>query len=228
MEPRFELIDLILSHPRPVCWLTWLPSSPLLLKIFSKNRSQPASLQRTANPIPKSNYQKRLEREDLGLEVDSDEELSDLDDDFDQEDSTTQGQTTTATTSPSTSIPNENKISRKSRQKQREEAEKREYGYWSNYNRSFFHPNSILTIGGQLLAPMIGSSSSSSYTNEQGLSLDEVEDGRNRFESWEFGVRMFDETEKVSSFQTDARSLTDFIQAIPFLSLILIFCFSWC
>lgn len=154
-------------------------------------RSHPASLQRTAPPLPKSTYQRRLEAEDQGIPYDSDEKLSDSDSDYEDE------------TSPSTSTsnPNSNAIGNQRKRKSssliKEKEREKEFHYWSNYNKSFFHPNSILPIGGQLLSSMIGSTAETSYINSDQFQFPE-EDGRNRFESWEFGVRTFDEVEKVS------------------------------
>lgn len=70
--------------------------------------------------------------------------------------------------------------------------------YWSDHARLFYHPRSLVPIGGQLIAPMAGASSSSAV-NDDGA---QENDGRARFESWEMGHALFKEVERVCNAYT--------------------------
>ncbi|GAC95982.1 hypothetical protein PHSY_003560 [Pseudozyma hubeiensis SY62] len=112
-----------------------------------------------------SRYQRRLELEDQGLDPES------SDDDDDGQDDDVQK---TASIGDGPSLP-----------KQRRS--KRSYRFWSDYSRTFFHSKSLVSVGGQLTAPMPGSYNAAHSPSNS--------DGRTRFETFSQGVAQFDQLE---------------------------------
>ncbi|KAJ9474292.1 Protein DML1 [Pseudozyma hubeiensis] len=113
-----------------------------------------------------SRYQRRLELEDQGLDLES----SDDDDDDDREDDVQQA----VPKGVGASLP-----------KQRRS--KRTHRFWSDYSRTFFHSKSLVSVGGQLTAPMPGSYNAAHSPSNS--------DGRTRFETYSQGVAQFDQLE---------------------------------
>ncbi|SPO24113.1 related to DML1 - essential protein involved in mtDNA inheritance [Ustilago trichophora] len=121
-----------------------------------------------AERVRTSKYQRRLELEDQGLDPgSSDEDDEDVQDtmdkmEFDQ------------SVASLPAVP-------------RQRRTKRVHRFWSDYSRTFFHSKSLISVGGELTAPMPGSYNSA----DQPLNAD----GRTRFETFSQGTKHFDELE---------------------------------
>lgn len=113
-----------------------------------------------AERVRTSAYQRRLELEDQGLDPGS----SDDDDEDVQEGANTD----TTTLAPPVQG-------------------KRPHRFWSDYARTFFHPKSLVPVGGNLMAPMPGSFNAAQSPSDS--------DGRTRFETFSQGSRYFTELE---------------------------------
>ncbi|EST09263.1 Misato Segment II tubulin-like domain protein [Kalmanozyma brasiliensis GHG001] len=64
---------------------------------------------------------------------------------------------------------------------------RRTHRFWSDYSRTFYHPKSLVSVGGELMAPMPGSFNATASP--------ENSDGRVRFETFSQGARYFNELE---------------------------------
>ncbi len=112
-----------------------------------------------AERVRTSAYQKRLELEDQGLDPGSSDEDDEEQGGVDKE---------------PTSIPTRYRT-------------RRPHRFWSDYSRTFLHPKSLVSVGGELMAPMPGSFNASASPSNS--------DGRVRFETFSQGARYFDELE---------------------------------
>lgn len=123
-----------------------------------------------AERVRTSRYQRRLELEDQGLEPGSDDEDEDEDMDMDKMD--LDQPSSGFTTRPAIPQPRRTK---------------RPHRFWSDYSCTFFHSKSLVSVGGELIAPMPGSYNSSEATSGS--------DGRTRFETFSNGAAYYDELE---------------------------------
>ncbi|ETS65293.1 hypothetical protein PaG_00016 [Moesziomyces aphidis] len=116
--------------------------------------------------IRKSAYQRRLELEDQGIDPGSSDDEAEA--------RGADGEHAAATPPQA-----------KQRRKQ-----SRMHRFWSDYSRTYFHAKSLVSVGGELTAPMLGSYNSAESP--------EANDGRVRFETFSQGAAHFDELEKRS------------------------------
>ncbi|SNX86542.1 related to DML1 - essential protein involved in mtDNA inheritance [Melanopsichium pennsylvanicum] len=121
-----------------------------------------------AERVRTSKYQRRLELEDQGLDPGSSDE-----DDEDVQDSVN-SMDLEYTHTASQNMP-------------RPRRTKRVHRFWSDYSRTFFHPRSLVSVGGELMSPMPGSYNSADQPASS--------DGRARFESFSQGSEQFDQLE---------------------------------
>ncbi|PWN51349.1 tubulin nucleotide-binding domain-like protein [Violaceomyces palustris] len=138
---------------------------------------QPAELaqvERASNRIPVSSYQKRLELEDQGYDPESE----------DEEDTQGQGHETSITASD----PSPKSVDALANLPRKRPAPR--YRFWSDFSRVYYHPKSLIHVGGQLMAPMEGS------FNVGGQYSEDSQDGRTRFDTIEQGYEIFKALEK--------------------------------
>ena len=126
-----------------------------------------------AKRVRTSSYQRRLQLEDQGIDPgsSSDEENDQVQDGTDRMDLDHSMATLTSV------VPNT----------PRQRPTKRVHRFWSDYSRTFFHSKSLVSVGGQLSAPMPGSYNAAHSSADS--------DGRVRFETFSQGVKYFDELE---------------------------------
>ncbi|KAJ1025946.1 hypothetical protein NDA16_002572 [Ustilago loliicola] len=124
-----------------------------------------------AEKVRTSKYQRRLELEDQGLDPgSSDDEDEGGEKDMDKMD----------LDQPSAASALRSAVPRPRRTK-------RPHRFWSDYSRTFFHSKSLVSVGGELTAPMPGSYNSSDPPSGS--------DGRTRFENFSQGAAYYDELE---------------------------------
>jgi hypothetical protein len=116
--------------------------------------------------IRKSAYQRRLELEDQGIDPGSSDDEAEA-----------------------RGADGEHAAATPPRAKQRRK-QSRMHRFWSDYSRTYFHAKSLVSVGGELTAPMLGSYNSAESP--------EANDGRVRFETFSQGAAHFDELEKRS------------------------------
>ena len=122
-----------------------------------------------AERVRTSQYQRRLELEDQGLDAgSSDDEDEDVQDGMDKVD-----------LERSKALPPAVPKQRRT---------KRVHRFWSDYSRTFFHTKSLVSVGGELTAPMPGSYNAAHPPTGS--------DGRTRFETFSQGAKYFDELER--------------------------------
>ncbi|PWY99132.1 tubulin nucleotide-binding domain-like protein [Testicularia cyperi] len=140
-----------------------------------------------ARPTQKSRYQRRLELEDKGLDPGSDSEEDDECDD-DCGDDTNGNERSSATSAGPSSLGATSGPSAAEAKQQRQHLARR-HRFWSDFSRVYFHPKSLISVGGELLAPMSGSFNAPD-------DLDDAQDGRTRFETFAHGASFLDELER--------------------------------
>lgn len=119
-----------------------------------------------------SRYQHRLELEDQGLDPESSDE-----EDEEGDDGVHAGPEQVDNDPRNTHVP--------AMLKQRRT--KRPHRFWSDYSRTFFHPKSLVSVGGQLAAPMPGSYNAAHSSSDS--------NGRTRFETFSQGVNKYNQLE---------------------------------
>ena len=138
-------------------------------------RGAPADIH-ASQLVPKSAYQRRLELEDQGLEYDSEEEGEEEEENAHKQ-----------RDAPSSSSKAAESVS--STQQARSRGSRR-YRFWSDFSRTYFHPKSLVTVGGQLMSPMSGSTNAYPATASE-----DEQDGRTRFETFAQGRDYFKQLE---------------------------------
>lgn len=125
-----------------------------------------------AERVGTSKYQRRLELEDQGLDPGSSDDDKDETEEMDVDKMDLDQPPAVSTLR--TAIP-------------RPRRTRRTHRFWSDYSRTFFHSKSLVSVGGELTAPMPGSYNSSDPPSGS--------DGRTRFESFSQGASYYDELE---------------------------------
>ncbi|TKY85599.1 hypothetical protein EX895_005761 [Sporisorium graminicola] len=137
-----------------------------------------------AERVRTSKYQRRLELEDQGLDPGSD------DDDHDDDDEVQDGINEKDIASSQVLRPGV----------PRQRTTRRPHRFWSDYSRTFFHSKSLVSVGGELMAPMPGS------YNAAHSAASSSSEGRVRFETFSQGARYYDELEAQQEvFDTNIR-----------------------
>ncbi|KAN0065448.1 mtDNA inheritance, partitioning of the mitochondrial organelle [Thecaphora frezii] len=145
--------------------------------------------------IPKSDYQKRLELEDRGYDIQSDDQDQDDDDDDDDGDGEANQHRNSGNGGqhdhqPAAAAAKQGVSASPPAAPQRPSKRSSRFRFWSDYSRVYYHPKSLVTVGGQLMAPMAGS------YNSQTSDGDDAHDGRTRFERYEQGHVYFKQLER--------------------------------